>query len=378
MVLNEKIKMFFHMLKGAFFRRRSRLLILMVSIVIASSVASGISTLYADIDSKMEKELRTYGANLYLRKQSNGQFSRQELKTAKQIFDKKKLVGFSPYLFDSVDMGDKRFIAAGIDIASFKKVNPFIKLIKNGGAYSVSDKTVLIGKNIGETEALKPGVLVKFKGNYGTLKLRVSGIIESGGVEDDQIFVNTNVLQKLSGQKYFADAVYVSYQGSHESLIKVIKEINTTVPDVEAETINKISKSEGKILKRIIALVLIVSAVIFFSTVLCVAVTLMAMVFERRKEIGLKKALGASNKGIIFEYISESFLLGLGGGILGWIFGNYIAQIISQNIFNSSISLRLVTLPLSIIVSLVITGISSVFPSRLALNIEPARVLKDE
>ena len=378
MAHNKKISMFFHMLKGAFFRRRTRLVIVLLSITIASSMVSGMSTLYADINSKMEKELRTYGANMIITKTGKKQISLGQTEAIKKYFKKDKLVGFSPYLFDNVDLGEDRFIAVGIDLNNFKKVNPYIKLALKGGSYRLNDKELLIGKNVSINTGLAPGDIAKIKENREVLKLKVSGVIESGGVEDDQVFIKTAELQKLSGLNSSADVIYVSYIGKQNTLQSIAKKINASHPSLEAKIITKISKSEGSILQKITSLVWLVVLVIFISTILCVAATLMSMVFERKKEIGLKKSLGASNTDILFEYISEGSALGFIGGILGWLLGNVLAQFMSESIFNSAITIRLFTLPLTMFISLVIAGVSSIFPARLAFNIEPAVVLKDE
>src|SRR3972149_4743666 len=231
MAHNKKISMFFHMLKGAFFRRRTRLVIVLLSITIASSMVSGMSTLYADINSKMEKELRTYGANMIITKTGKKQISRGQTEAIKKYFKKDKLVGFSPYLFDSVDLGEDRFIAVGIDLNNFKKVNPYIKLALKGGSYRLNDKELLIGKNVSINTGLAPGDIAKIK---------VSGVIESGGVEDDQVFIKTAELQKLSGLNSSADVIYVSYIGKQNTLQSIAKKINDSHPSLEAKIITKI------------------------------------------------------------------------------------------------------------------------------------------
>ncbi|WP_253289211.1 ABC transporter permease [Lachnoclostridium sp. MSJ-17] len=58
------------------------------------------------------------------------------------------------------------------------------------------------------------------------------------------------------------------------------------------------------------ALVLLVTVIVLLLTMICVATTMMAVVTERRKEVGLRKALGASNRSIIFEFMGEGLLLG--------------------------------------------------------------------
>ena len=109
-----------------------------------------------------------------------------------------------------------------------------------------------------------------------------------------------------------------------------------------------------------------------------VTTTMMAVVTERRKEIGLKKALGALNKEIVKEFICEGFLLGFIGGVLGVILGFVFANNVSLSVFGRAIAFQWGLIPITIIVSMIITAIACVLPVRSAVSIEPALVLRGE
>ena len=126
------------------------------------------------------------------------------------------------------------------------------------------------------------------------------------------------------------------------------------------------------------ALVLLVTVVVLALTMICVATTMTAVVTERRKEIGLRKAIGASDKSIIWEFMGESMLLGCVGGILGSVLGFVFAQQVSIHVFSSSISFRPLLVPITILVSVAVTGISSLMPIKSATDVDPALVLKGE
>ena len=126
------------------------------------------------------------------------------------------------------------------------------------------------------------------------------------------------------------------------------------------------------------ALVLLVTVVVLALTMICVATTMTAVVAERRKEIGLRKAIGASDRSIIREFMGEGILLGLFGGVLGGILGFVFAQQVSINVFGSSIVFRPLLMPVTVIASIAVTGISCLMPIRSATEVDPALVLKGE
>ena len=111
---------------------------------------------------------------------------------------------------------------------------------------------------------------------------------------------------------------------------------------------------------------------------ICVATTMTAVVAERRREIGLRKALGASNSSIFGEFMGEGIVLGAAGGIIGALLGFLFAQAVSVNVFNSSITLMPWLVPLTLIASIIITGLACAIPIKSATDIDPALVLKGE
>jgi putative ABC transport system permease protein len=105
---------------------------------------------------------------------------------------------------------------------------------------------------------------------------------------------------------------------------------------------------------------------------------MMAVVSERRREIGLRKALGASDNSIRREFLGEGMFLGLLGGVLGALLGFVFAQVVSVNVFHASIMFRPLLLPATVLVSMAIAAASCLMPIKRAVAIDPAIVLKGE
>ena len=154
--------------------------------------------------------------------------------------------------------------------------------------------------------------------------------------------------------------------------------IRTNVPEVSARAVKRVAQSETTVLTKLQALVFLVTVVVLLLTMICVATTMMAVATERRKEIALRKALGASNRNIIREFMGEGLLLGGIGGIIGSGLGFAFAQIVSMKVFNSSIEFQPLILPATIIISVIVTGLACLLPVRSATEVEPAIVLKGE
>jgi putative ABC transport system permease protein len=111
---------------------------------------------------------------------------------------------------------------------------------------------------------------------------------------------------------------------------------------------------------------------------ICVATTMMAVVAERRKEIGLRKALGASNGSLIAEFLGEAVFLGAGGGILGAVLGFLFAQGVSLKVFFRAVRFYPFLPPITVFIAAIITAIACLLPVHSATKVDPALVLRGE
>jgi putative ABC transport system permease protein len=172
--------------------------------------------------------------------------------------------------------------------------------------------------------------------------------------------------------------VECSIAASGESLRNLADEINASVPGAAARRVLRLTESEDAVLGKLQALVFIVTAITLLLTMICVATTMMAVVAERRREIGLKKALGASNTSLALEFLGEGALIGFLGGALGAVFGYVFAEAASQNVFSRAVVFNPLLVPITVVVSVIITSAACLIPVRNAAEVDPAVVLRGE
>ena len=364
-------------------RRKSRMVIALLAIAIGAAILSGLVTIYYDVPRQMGAEFRNYGANMILTP-TGSRFTYDEMKAATDIVTANELVGATPFRYETVRMHEQPVLVAGTDMDSVKKTSPYWLV---DGEWPKKSAELLIGKKISDSLELKAGdtVTVSFTPENvakdeedNTLDFKVTGILSTGGSEEDYVYMAMADLESLAGAEGNIDLAEVSISTSGEKLNKYVSEINDKVSAVSASLVKRVTASETTVLSKLQALVFLVTVIVLALTMICVGTTMTAVVTERRKEIGLRKAIGASDSSIIKEFMGEGILLGGLGGIIGALIGFAFAQTVSVNVFGSSISFRPLLVPVTIIVSIVVTGIACLIPIRTTTKIDPALVLKGE
>ncbi|MDR3244504.1 MAG: ABC transporter permease [Elusimicrobiota bacterium] len=368
------------MVSSSLIRRKSRMLTALLAVIIGAAVLSGLITIYYDIPRQMGKEFRSYGANmLFLPSENKSRISITAIKQAALIIPQESISGIAPFRYKTVKINEQPFMAAGTDLEEVKKTRPFWHI---SGHFPENKNEVLIGKEIADRVRLMTDAEFSIEAtdiNNKTVsrKFKVSGIITSGSNDESVIFMSLQDFGEMLGQDG-ADLAEVSVAMSAAELQKTVSKINSISDALSANIIKRVAKSEMTVLSKLESLVYLTSIIVLLLTMICVATTMTAVVAERRKEIGLKKALGATNFSIIMEFLGEDILIGGIGGILGSFAGFALAQIVSVNVFSRSIELNFVILPLSVLFSIFVAIAASWFPIRSATVIDPALVLRGE
>jgi putative ABC transport system permease protein len=125
-------------------------------------------------------------------------------------------------------------------------------------------------------------------------------------------------------------------------------------------------------------LMLMVTLVALFASALGVMTTMTSSVIERRKEIGLMKAVGAERRKIVALFLSEAAIIGALGGAAGFVAGLVLAQVIGISVFATPIGLHALVLPAVMGLAVAVALLASLLPVRRAMGVEPAVVLRGE
>jgi putative ABC transport system permease protein len=208
--------------------------------------------------------------------------------------------------------------------------------------------------------------------------MTVSGVLRTGGAEDTFLFTHLTTLAEMFGGAARVHIAEASVAADEESLSALAGRVSGEVPGALPRLVKRVTRSEAGVLSKLRSLVLLVALVVPALTMICVATTMTAVVMERRKEIGLKKALGADNRDIAAEFLGEGLFLGCAGGLLGTVFGYFFAQAVSVNVFGRGVALQWSRFPVTVLISALIATAACLLPVKRATDVEPAVVLRGE
>jgi len=363
--------------------RKNRVFITFFSIMIGASIITALASVYFDISAKMSRELRAYGANFFVGPAASGGERSVENATidkAIAMVPPDKLAGATPYSYGVVRLDLGNAVLAGVDFGGLRKLSPYWQVEGKWITGDFDEDSCMIGKALAKKMERKVGDPVNvIRSETGFQKsLMIKGIAETGQAEDEQIFVNLTLADKILGSGGRVNHAMLSIVTEGTDIDGLAAKMQTQLPGVDAKPIRKLSYSEGRILDKIKGLMAIIAVIILTVTTLCVMTTLITVVSERTREIGLMKAIGAEDREIVAQFLAETLIIGLAGVAAGLAAGFALAQVLGHAVFGSAITFRMIVLPMTLVPSILASLLAAALPVRMAVGIVPAQVLKED
>jgi putative ABC transport system permease protein len=420
--------MFVRLVYESFRRQKRSKLLAGAAITLGVTVATAMIAVATDVGDKINRELRTIGANLIvtpqedsldveiggvsLRPPSDGAFLNEaDLPKIKNTYWRNNILGFAPMLpvnvtvqragqtQDATLLGTyfARQISSGKEsfVTGVRTTHPWWKV---SGAWPDDDsREVLLGQRLATRIGSKPGDEITISNR----QVRVSGILSTGGSEDDQIVAPLALAQEILGRPGAVRRVYVSALTKPEDAFarrdpksmsgavydrwycspypqSIAYQLQETIPHSHAEQIRQVAQNEGAVLTRIEGLIFLITLAALLASALAVSAAMATAIFERRAEVGLMKALGAGKLAVASVFFAEAALLALLGGLVGFAAGGMLARQIGQTIFNSQIAIQPVLLPVILAIAVVVTFSGSAVAIRRAVGLDPVFALRGE
>jgi len=423
-------------------------LIAVLAVTTGASLAAALLGISLDITGQMGRELRAYGANI-LASPANGDLrleiggvpvrvpgertllDENELVKLKTIFWRHNIVGFAPYLTNLVQVNGQTVALTGtwfdrlltlpkgaalrtgfantqnasVDTTFQTGVRTIAPWWQVQGDWVQDDDltSAMAGARLAQRMSWQLGDEIVAMTMGRTARFRIVGLVNTGGYEEDQVFVALPAAQGLLGLAKGADRVQISALVEPDSKLRpdlrgldpsemtpdqyatwycspimgaVLTQIREVLPGAEVAPIRQISQAEVDFLDRIGLLMSLLTIIALGGSALAVMTAMTASVMERRAEIGLMKALGADERQVGMIFLSEAALIGLAGGAAGYALGLGLAKGLARTVFSAGANVPAVVLPITLLLAMAVAFLGSALPVRQAMRLDPVRLLR--
>ncbi len=429
--------MFARLVGESFVRNPRRKLLTAAALVLGMAVATATLTVALEVGDRMAREFRSLGANLLVTPKSDtlpleiggvdyrpvdegAYLNEADLGKLKTIFWRHNILGFTPFLdVPTVVSGDKPVNTTLIgtwyqhevpvpDGTKFETglsaTHPSWQI--RGQWFRDGANEAVIGASLTakdpDTFAIGKTIQVRrSEPASATSSLVITGIVSTGDTEDNAVLVPLSFAQEYSGHPGQFRQLFVSALTKPADALaardpksltpteydrwfcspyisSISYQIKQVLPGTDVHAIRKVADSEGRILTRISTLLWIVTLAALIAAALAVGATSAATVIERRGEIGIMKAIGATNALVNSIFLTEQLMLALAGGAVGFVFGALLARVLGSSVFGSPAPPRLVLLPVVLGLAALVALVGSLIPLRRAAHFDPAPILRGE
>lgn len=393
-------------------RRGTRRKLLAVSAVALGTLgATALAEVMLASGDRMAAEMSSYGANLAVHPaEGRGTLPVADLARLRKIFWRNNIVAFAPLFPLRVRLVPEG--AAGIVAplagtwfdhevepgwrTGLPRVRPTLEVEGRWPADGRAE--VVLGRRLAGRLGLAVGDDLAASLGRTEERLRVVGIVSSGGEEDEQAFAPIGRVQRLAGRPgQFVSAEVFALTNPESANTRdprrmspeeyeawyctaypssIAFQIDEAIRGGRTRVVYGITTATAEVLGRLQGVLLALAAVALIGAAVGVTAAMTATVLERRLEAGLMIALGAPRPHVVLFFLSEAALLGLFGGLAGGAAGLLGGRLLGSGALGVVVPWMPQLLPLAALLGLAVAVLASIAPVLRALERYPAAILK--
>ena len=417
--------MFFQMIRGTLTRQKTKFLLIALTIGLGVCVASAMLNTMLDIGDKVNKELKSYGANITVRpkfasilsdvynesdQQIEQYIDESDVIKVKTIFWAHNIVDFAPFLTHETVINNEKFSIIGawfnreILLPDGETITTGIAGLKSwwkiDGEWSNDSKQneIMVGNDAAKRLKLSVGDQLEICGK----SYDVSAIFSSGDSEDNEIFMSLSAVQNISGNIGKVSYIDLSVLTAPENdlarkaaqdpqnlsldewetwyctayISSIAYQIEEALPNTRAKAVLQISQSEGAVLAKIQLLMLLLTALTLLCSALGISNLVTALVMEKSAEIGLIKAFGALDGEVITLILTVTLSAAAIGSVAGYLIGLQLAFVLGRVVFDAVIEPNALAVVIVSLLVLLVVLLGCIPAIKAVLLTRPAAALR--
>jgi putative ABC transport system permease protein len=375
---------------NSLWRRKARMLFLLVGLLIAISTVIILLNITQTMNSDIANKLDEFGANILIVPQSDelslsyGGMSvsgvafdvkpldESDISKIGKIKNKDNIKIISPKLLNVAEIQQKKVMVVGVDFEQELALKKWWIII---GATPKEKDEALVGAEVKKKLNLSLGQVILIN----SVPFKIKGILEENGSQDDQlVLIDLGRAQQLFNKGSEISLIEVAALCYDCPIEDIVAQTSEQLPGAKVTAIQQTIKTKMKSIAQFEQFSIGVSIVILLVAGLIVFTSMSASVNERKKEIGIFRAIGYRQSHIIQIILQEAFLISSVAGIIGYFLGLvisiYVAPIIGADSVTISMNINMISI--SLIISILIGMSASLYPSIKASRLDPTVALQ--
>lgn len=412
--------MFFRVIINFLKKEKKAVSVIFFSTVAGTAVIATMLSLSLEIEDRVKRELRSFGANIIVEPEIKGLISlagqphylmESDIPRIKTIFWRHNIIGIAPFLEAPLDVNinGKVHKLNGLGTWFDKELPvPGEAGSQKAGIFTVASwwyvdgrlplkKECLIGSALAGRLGLKTGDSMII----GKEVFTITGILSTGSREDEFIVMPLEEMQRLKGLAERVSYIWISalttpmddfaYKDPSKMtpaeyekwyctgyVTSIAKQIEEVIKGSSARPVWRVAEAEGNILRKLKLAVYLLSLITLLASAMGLSATLMTSFLKRSREIGLMKAMGGGRLKISMLLLSGVLVVSILASLGGFFLSLFLSNIIGKEVFGTGLENRVLLLPIAFISGILMNMAGAFLPLRRALSLKPAIVLKGE
>lgn len=363
-------------------RVKTRTILTTFGILIGITAIVALGSISEGINAMISEELEFLGGTIWVTSEGAGGFMSMQSEIGQEELDEledfsgvKEVVPIGWVMGEIVPLEGVEYVIGGIDPEKQDFfIGKGIDLEAGRGLESTDEFSALLGYVYAENNDLEVGDTVELEEE----EFEVVGILQEMGNEDDNaIIIPLQTMMDVYEMDDYSAAFVVPEDISKIELLA--EDIEDEFVDLEAQTTAELANQVSQIVDTMRLFTLGIAGISAIVGGLGVMNTMIMSITERKKEIGIMKAVGATNKFILTQILLESVIITLIGGILGLILGSlgsYSLRFLSENLAHATVTPQLAIGSLTFAIFLGLLG--GFYPAWKAAKLDPIEAIRYE
>lgn len=373
-------------------RHFSRAALLTIGLTVAVATVVALYTITTVMQNDLQKKLDAYGANIVIVPKTKslplsyngidlGGLEYKSQIMSESDVDKLKHIShyaanlkvIAPALINLAEIKGKKAVAVGVDFTKEFEVKKWWQL--GAGRRPKGRGEALLGSRAASMLGLKVGRMMTIEGS----RFKVAGILQPvGSTEDDLVYVDLKQAQTMYGQPGQISMIEVAAWCYNCPIEQIVAHASDKLPNAKITAVWQAAAGRNKVVTQFTLFSIVLSAIMVLVAVLIVFTNMLSAVRERRREIGIFRAIGYRRLNILEIIIFETLLIGIISGLVGYVLGFFAARILAPGVgVVLPVELDINIAYFAVLGTMMLVPLASLYPALTAANLSPAEAIND-